>query len=155
MNKNVRILWADDDYCQLSQYYTNKLQTSIIKIANNINLALDFAFDGEMALAKMARNFYDLIIIDYNLPIYNGLDLISTIKSNLYKNEAFDLFNYDNLVKVLCTASSKIEIVANYTESIDQEKLKNFNEFNYFVQQVSIDEVIEELTIIIIKHFNH
>ncbi|MDR3214762.1 MAG: response regulator transcription factor [Bacilli bacterium] len=43
---------------------------------------IDCAYDGEEALDKYFTNNYDLILLDLNLPIIDGLDLLDTIRND-------------------------------------------------------------------------
>ena len=45
-----------------------------------IGYAVDTAFDGEEALYLYEINEYDLIILDLNLPIIDGIDVLQQIR---------------------------------------------------------------------------
>jgi len=42
---------------------------------------VDLAADGEKGLALLAGNMYDVMIVDYNMPVLGGLDVIRTLSS--------------------------------------------------------------------------
>jgi CheY-like chemotaxis protein len=55
---------------------------AIRKIVESENLRMDEALNGEIALSKLKRNTYGLIISDLMLPRISGLDLIQIIKED-------------------------------------------------------------------------
>ena len=55
---------------------------AIRKIIESENLSMDEALNGEIALSKLKRNTYGLIISDLMLPRISGLDLIQIIKED-------------------------------------------------------------------------
>jgi len=92
-----------------------------VKVANAVKKGLeengfevDLAFDGKIGRSMATNNVYDLVILDLNLPHYNGYDICRVIreKSNAVpvimltalgdmedKMQAFDLGADDYLVK--------------------------------------------------------
>jgi len=47
------------------------------------NMTLEFAYDGKEAVDKAAQNDYDLIFMDINMPVMNGLDATKLIREEL------------------------------------------------------------------------
>jgi len=68
--KSVCILFMEDDE-GLSGLIEDRLQKEGYKI--------DIAPNGEEGLAMYRGGSYDVVICDYNIPIYNGLEVIQTI----------------------------------------------------------------------------
>lgn len=56
------------------------LAKSIKKGLNKLGYAVDCAFDGKEALELLELTQYDLVVLDLNLPIINGLDVLRTIR---------------------------------------------------------------------------
>ncbi|MFC2161673.1 response regulator [Acidobacteriota bacterium] len=56
--------------------------SAIRKIVGSEQLSMDEALNGEIALSKLQRNSYKLIISDLMLPRISGLDLIQAIKKD-------------------------------------------------------------------------
>lgn len=55
---------------------------AIRKIVESERISMDEAMNGEIALSKLGRNTYELIISDLMLPRISGLDLIQIIKKD-------------------------------------------------------------------------
>jgi len=71
----LRILYVEDD-AGLAGLLKLQLQQRCGSIT------IDIASDGERGLAELKEKHYDLAIVDYNLPILNGLQLITVLKDN-------------------------------------------------------------------------
>ena len=65
--KSIRVLYVEDE-AGLARLLQRKLELA--------GYETDIVFDGEAALAKCESMTYDVIILDYKLPIYNGLDVL-------------------------------------------------------------------------------
>lgn len=74
MSQNVRILIVDDE-ADLRASITSILEQEIPE-----NLTYDQASNGKEALQLVEKNFYDLIIMDVNMPEMNGLQALQKIK---------------------------------------------------------------------------
>jgi CheY-like chemotaxis protein len=64
--KQQRILLVEDN--PLSQKVNNLL-------LNEMGFSVDIAADGQTALSKLAKQSYDLVLMDINLPDMNGLEV--------------------------------------------------------------------------------
>jgi len=73
MNK-FRILLAEDD--TYNQYLVRK-------VTSDFGFALDIAENGEAAINKLDQNEYDLILIDLEMPVMNGYDTTTYIRSRM------------------------------------------------------------------------
>lgn len=69
----MKILLAEDE---------ELLSNAISKGLKKLGFAVDQAFDGEMALYSYEVNEYDLIILDLNLPIIDGMEVLQRIREN-------------------------------------------------------------------------
>lgn len=67
----MRLLVVEDEE-MLSGIITKGLRTS--------GYAVDAAFDGEEAIYQHEVNDYDLIVLDLNLPVMDGMDVLKTIR---------------------------------------------------------------------------
>ncbi|PJA31330.1 MAG: hypothetical protein CO187_09990, partial [Zetaproteobacteria bacterium CG_4_9_14_3_um_filter_53_7] len=71
---NLRILYVEDDAALAGLL---KLQ-----LQQRCGCNIDIASDGERGLAELQYKHYDLAIVDYNLPVLSGLQLIRILKDN-------------------------------------------------------------------------
>lgn len=69
----MKILLAEDE---------ELLSNAISKGLKKLGFAVDQAFDGEMALYSYEVNEYDLIILDLNLPIIDGMEVLQRIRES-------------------------------------------------------------------------
>ncbi|MCX6178911.1 MAG: response regulator [Chlorobiales bacterium] len=67
-----RILISDD---QIS----NRLILS--KYISEMNCQFDLAEDGQQALAMLSKNLYDLVLIDFEMPFFNGDEVVRSTRS--------------------------------------------------------------------------
>ena len=70
---DVRILFVDDDpiLCEFAQVY---LATASAKI--------DVAADGQAALDALAIGRYDLLLVDLEMPVMDGYDLLERLRAD-------------------------------------------------------------------------
>lgn len=70
---SYRILLAED----------NKINRILVKeILKSMDLECDIAEDGKVALDKLALNHYDLLLLDIQMPVMDGLETIKHIRSD-------------------------------------------------------------------------
>ncbi|WP_043931422.1 response regulator transcription factor [Bacillus sp. EB01] len=66
-----RILLAEDEEI---------LRMLVVDTLEDSGFLIDEAADGQEALDLIVKNSYDLIILDYMMPVYTGLEVIGKIK---------------------------------------------------------------------------
>ncbi len=71
--KNIHILYVEDD-----EGLARLLQK---QLKRECGIRVDIASDGSEGLAKLEQHHYDIAIVDYNLPVLNGLQLLQALKS--------------------------------------------------------------------------
>lgn len=57
--------------------------------------AISLAYDGEEALAMIAKDLYDLILLDINMPKMNGIEMLKNIQSDKVKSRVVVFSNQD------------------------------------------------------------
>ena len=75
----LKVLLVEDDL---------QLAKIVKKILNSKGFDVVLKDDGFLALDEIKENFFDLYLIDINIPGINGLELVRYIR-NLYANEGF------------------------------------------------------------------
>ncbi|WP_409274071.1 response regulator transcription factor [Neobacillus sp. SCS-31] len=66
-----RILFAEDEEI---------LRMLVMDTLEDSGFLIDEAADGQEALDLINENFYDLVILDYMMPVYTGLEIIGIIR---------------------------------------------------------------------------
>lgn len=70
-NHNVRVLIVED----------NDLNAKFAEIVlKKYNCSIDFATNGTLAIEKFLNNDYDLILMDIQMPLLNGIETTSEIR---------------------------------------------------------------------------
>ena len=92
MNEKYDLLVVEDEPVVLS---------AIRKIVEPEQISMDEALNGDIALSKLKRNTYNLIISDLMLPRISGLDLIQTIKKDHPSVPLVVITGYATLEKAL------------------------------------------------------
>lgn len=69
-NKPIRVLYMEDD---------EGLASLVKKKLLRENFETDIAVNGEEGLAMLRRGSYDIVAIDYDIPVYNGLEVIQAM----------------------------------------------------------------------------
>ncbi len=72
--KSIHLLYVEDD-AGLARLLQKQLQ-------RQYGYGVSVVFDAEDGLRNLQRSHYDLAIVDYNLPILNGLQLLNILKDN-------------------------------------------------------------------------
>ncbi|MGD6818848.1 response regulator [Metabacillus sp. 113a] len=69
----ARILLAEDE---------EVLRMLVCDTLEDVGYELDEACDGEEALNKISSTDYDLVLIDYMMPVFTGLEVIAKVRAN-------------------------------------------------------------------------
>ena len=73
INQKIRVLHVDDEELQL---ITLKNTLELI----NKDIIVESERDGSKAIEKIKDNDYDIILLDYFMPVYNGLEIAGRIR---------------------------------------------------------------------------
>lgn len=101
------------------------LSNVIAKGLKKLGFAVDRAYDGETALYLYEVNNYDLIILDLNLPIIDGMDVLGQIRQNDFK--------------------TKILILSARSEITDRVSGLNQGANDYLVKPFDFDELVARI----------
>jgi DNA-binding NtrC family response regulator len=88
MNDNNRILIVDDDEV-VRRSYRRSLQSPFRNV--------EAARDGEEALQTMARNPFDVVLLDLRMPGQDGLSVLRTIKQRWPESEVVIITGYPSV----------------------------------------------------------
>lgn len=91
----MRVLLIDDDPLFL------ELSKTFLEVFYDI--ASDTVDSAGEALQKLEKDFYDVVISDYDMPIMNGITFLKTIR-NKNINTPFILFTGAEKDKIICQA---------------------------------------------------
>ena len=114
----MHILVTDD-------LYTNRLQAGIV--ISSLGYTYDEAVNGEEAIEKLNKASYDLILMDIEMPVRNGLETTRFIRTN-FRGEKKEI------PIIAITAHNPGDFFDNYADKgfsgliskpITEEKLKN------------------------------
>jgi two-component system, OmpR family, phosphate regulon response regulator PhoB len=75
----AKILLAEDE---------EVLRMLVVDTLEDEGHEVEEARDGEEAIQLITEHDYDLILLDYMMPIYTGLDVIERVRNQLVKTEA-------------------------------------------------------------------
>ncbi|WP_456275692.1 response regulator [Bacillus sp. AK128] len=73
-----KILLAEDE---------EVLRMLVVDTLEDEGFEVDEACDGEEAVEKIESSEYDLVILDYMMPVYTGLEVIEKVRQNPEKQE--------------------------------------------------------------------
>lgn len=74
MSKTNRLLVVDDE---------EVIRDLCSEILSRQGYTVDTAENGMAALKKVEKNTYDVVLVDFNMPLMNGLELLETVKRDL------------------------------------------------------------------------
>ena len=107
-NKTYRILIVDDERDVLDSL----LMT--LKYAEDFNTEIITATNGEVALAKMIAEDFDLVLADFKMPGMSGIDLLTKVSDK-----------YPKTARILITGYSDIDTAK---DAINKAKVDNYIE---------------------------
>lgn len=93
------------------------LSDAISKGLKKLGFAVDQAYDGEMALYLYEVNTYDLVILDLNLPVIDGMEVLRRIRKS----------DMDTKVLILSARSDIQERVCGLNEGANDYLIKPFD----------------------------
>ena len=114
----AKILVVDDkpDLIDIIQHRLNLYGWEVITSAN-----------GKEGLEKAANEKPDLIVLDINMPIMNGHDMLSSLRANPVLRD---------IPVIMCTMSNRIE---------DITKASSFNISDYVTKPFNCTELVEKI----------
>lgn len=112
--RSYNILLAEDDMLTAQ---------SIIRFLEEFNINVTHARDGEEALRLYARQPFDLVISDFEMPKKNGLEILRQIKGILPSQKVIFLTAYSQK-QILFNALDN-GVAAYYLKPIDLKRLMN------------------------------
>lgn len=114
--KQSKILICDDD-TQLAEILTEELE--------NANFKCSVAFDGKEAIEKLQKEFFDVVLLDLNLPTVSGLEVLKFTSSNAFLTQV-----------IMLTGSSDIQ------SAVQSMKL---GAYDFITKPYSLEELIETI----------
>lgn len=93
------------------------LSDAITKGLKKLGFAVDQAFDGEEALYSYEVNTYDLIILDLNLPIIDGMDVLCKIRET----------DFETKILILSARSEITDRVSGLNQGANDYLIKPFD----------------------------
>lgn len=109
------------------------LSDAITKGLKKLGFAVDQVFDGETALYSYEINNYDLIILDLNLPIIDGMDVLHRIRKTDFE--------------------TKILILSARSEITDRVSGLNQGANDYLIKPFDFDELVARIHNLIRRTF--
>jgi len=116
MSENTRILVIDDD---------ENVRKILSAVLVREGYSVDTAKNGEEAIEKSKRNFYNMALIDIRLPDMEGTKLLTTMKETVPK-----------MVKLIMTGYPTLD---NAVESV------NRSADGYLIKPINIDRLLETI----------
>jgi len=116
MSENPRILVIDDD---------ENVRKILSAVLVREGYSVDTAKNGEEAIEKSKRNFYNMALIDIRLPDMEGTKLLTTMKETVPK-----------MVKLIMTGYPTLD---NAVESV------NRSADGYLIKPINIDRLLETI----------
>ncbi|MFS0764371.1 response regulator transcription factor [Peribacillus phoenicis] len=117
-----RILLAEDE---------EVLRMLVVDTLEDEDYEVDEAADGMEAVQLLESNAYDLIILDYMMPGYTGLEIIEKIKSSEIKNQG------------------KILMLSAKSQQFEQERILEAGADYFMAKPFSPLKLIEKIEVIL------
>jgi PAS domain S-box-containing protein len=129
INEKIKVLHIDDEYIQLNNVKNN------LEIINN-NIIIESETDGMKSIEKIRKNDYDLILLDYLLPIYDGIEITNRIRE--ISDVPIILYTIQDIEDI----NEKI-----FNSRINDYFKKDFNLKNYKLLEKKIKDLVKEYRI--------
>jgi two-component system nitrate/nitrite response regulator NarL len=134
--KKIKVLIVDDH-----QMVRDGIRSMLDSKVENYNFVVTEASSGEDAVAKSQKYDYDIILMDYQLPVLNGAETVYKILIYKPESKILALSNYDeySYVKNIIDAGAKGYVLKNIGPS---ELIKAIETIlsgkNYFTNDVAV-----------------
>lgn len=120
IDPNIKVLVVDDFATM------RKIEKNILGQLNVKNV--DEADDGSTALPKVQQNHYDVILLDWNMPIMSGLEFLKALRADPNtKNVPVIMVTAEALKdNIIAAAQAGVNdyVVKPFTAAVLEEKLK-------------------------------
>jgi signal transduction histidine kinase/ActR/RegA family two-component response regulator len=106
INNNTVVAYPQNSHAKSDQAYVLVVDDSetnllfLVSMLEQLGCKVDFAMDGQQALALIKQNNYDLALIDINMPIMNGLELVKLIRRVKVKSKLIAVSAYADSDKI-------------------------------------------------------
>lgn len=111
---NQRILIAEDEAA---------VRESISMILSDEGFQCTTAADGQQAIDMVARNLFDLIILDYFMPRKNGREVLAKIRE--------------------CSSQTKVIITSSYAEMENVFRGTGSGDVEFILKPIDFEELLE------------
>ncbi len=119
---SLRILMVDDD---------RELCSEVSEILNEEGYSVDIATHGAQGKNFIDRQDYDVILLDFKMPGFNGIELLKRIKEKNNKSRVFLISGKPLLDKIISNLKPSYSVDAVFSKPFDVEsllaKLKEFS----------------------------
>jgi DNA-binding response OmpR family regulator len=113
-----KILLAEDE---------DVIRMLIVDTLEDEDYQVDEAADGEEALTLFHKNHYDLVILDYMMPVYTGIEVIEKIRKG----------TSNNVVKILMLSAK--------SQKSEQEKILSTGANDFMAKPFSPIQLVEKV----------
>ena len=142
MDKNPRILVIDDD---------KVIRHTLAMTLEDEGYIVDTAENGEEAIQKTEANFYNLAIVDWRLPDFEGTKLLHELKETTPKMAKIMLTGYPSMNNAIDAVNKRADAFLTKPVAIDEllvkmkELLELQEEENHY-SQAKVAEYIQART---------
>ena len=118
--KRYRILIVDD-----SRTYLKVLRFQLTDLVGNSIDYLDEAWNGRMALAMASQREYNLVFMDIDMPVMDGIDATRVLKINFPNLKIIALSMYGNIeyVNSMLSAGAEQYIIKDALDEVALERI--------------------------------
>jgi signal transduction histidine kinase/ActR/RegA family two-component response regulator len=106
LNNDTVVAYPQNSNAKLDQAYVLVVDDSeinllfLVSLLEQLDCMVDSAMDGQQAFALIKQNNYDLALIDINMPIMNGLELVKLIRRLKVKSKLIAVSAYADSDKI-------------------------------------------------------